>query len=148
MHDAQHIEIIARGVVLKNDKFLLCVNLKSKVAYLPGGHIDFGECGRVALEREMREEIGCRSHAGAFLGCCEHFFLQDNVRHAEINLVYELDLPGINPDDEVIALESGIGFVWQPVEQLDSINFEPAALRKELLNWSAAAPGYLTSGYN
>ena len=148
MTDDPQIEIIARGVALKNNKLLLCFNRKSGVAYLPGGHIDFGECGRAALEREILEEIGCESHAGKFLGCCEHFFVQNQQQHAEVNLIYQLDLPTLNSECEVPALEDWIGFIWQPVDQLDAVNFQPAALQSQLLSWTIAAPGHLESGYS
>ena len=49
----KHIETIARGVCVKDGKVLLCFPKDRSYAYLPGGHIEFGETGRVALVREM-----------------------------------------------------------------------------------------------
>ena len=51
-------ETIARGVCIQNGKVLLCRAKGGATTYLPGGHIEFGETGRVALVREMKEETG------------------------------------------------------------------------------------------
>ena len=45
------IESIARGVCVKDGKLLLCRAKGGKSTYLPGGHIEFGESGRIALVR-------------------------------------------------------------------------------------------------
>ncbi|MBR3924306.1 MAG: NUDIX domain-containing protein, partial [Kiritimatiellae bacterium] len=62
------IESIARGVCVKDGKLLLCRAKGGKSTYLPGGHIEFGESGRIALVREVKEELGVDSSTGAFLG--------------------------------------------------------------------------------
>ena len=86
------IETIARGVCVKDGKVLLCRAKGGKSTYLPGGHIEFGETGREALVREVKEELGIASSADAFLGVVENAFLQHDKPHAEINLVYELKI--------------------------------------------------------
>ncbi|MBQ6136426.1 MAG: NUDIX domain-containing protein, partial [Kiritimatiellae bacterium] len=88
------IETIARGVCVRDGKILLCRAKGGASTYLPGGHIEFGETGREALVREMREETGLESSTGRFLGVVENSFLQHGKPHAEINLVYELELTG------------------------------------------------------
>ena len=147
MGKKKHIEIIARGVCVKNKKILLCFGRKSGIAYLPGGHIDFGENGRQALEREIDEEMGLTSEADQLLGCCEHWFMQDGERHAEINLVYKLDVDGVDPEKAPEAVESWIGFMWQPLKKLDDVNFEPAELGGCLMEWMAQPGGHLECGY-
>ena len=52
------IEIIARGALICSRRLLLCRNRKHGHVFLPGGHVEFGEPARAALEREMREETG------------------------------------------------------------------------------------------
>ena len=143
----KHIEVIARGVCVKDGKILLCFGRKSGIAYLPGGHIDFGENGQQALEREIEEEMGLNSVARQFLGCCEHWFMQKGKRHAEVNLVYLLDLPGVDPAKEPEAAESWIGFMWQPLDKLDKVRFEPAELGTKLEEWIKSPGEHLSSGY-
>ncbi len=146
MKEQRCIEVIARGVCLKQGSVLLCYGRRSGVAYLPGGHIDFGESGRAALEREIMEELGAESKAGRFLGCCEHLFMQQGEQHAEINLVYELEVPALDPDREAQSAEEWIGFLWQPLDRLAEIRFEPAALGERLPQWLAQPGGHLESG--
>lgn len=121
------IETIARGVCVRDGRLLLCRAKGGKTTYLPGGHIEFGETGRVALVREMKEETGLAAETGRFLGCVENAFLQHGKPHAEINLVYELTLA---PEAEVRAQEDWIEFVWWPLAELASANLLPAVFTR------------------
>ncbi len=124
------IETIARGVCLMNDKILLCRAKGAKSTYLPGGHIEFGETGRQALTREMKEETGCDVRVGKFLGCLENQFLQHGKPHAEINLIYELLLD----DEHVTAQEDWIEFFWCPLADLERANLLPSDLQQLATN--------------
>ena len=124
------IETIARGVCVRDGKLLLCRAKGGSSTYLPGGHIEFGETGRQALVREVKEELGVESSTGAFLGVVENSFLQHGKPHAEINLVYELklgaeggELPPLN------AKEDWIEFEWCDLNRLDEANLLPPAFR-------------------
>lgn len=123
------IETIARGVCVKDGKVLLCRAKGGRSTYLPGGHIEFGETGRTALVREVREELGVDSAAGAFLGALENSFLQNGKPHAEINLVYELKLDEGTDAAGVRSQEDWIEFVWHDLDDLDSANLLPEAFR-------------------
>ena len=118
------IETIARGVCVRNGKLLLCKAKGGKTTYLPGGHIEFGETGRQALVREIKEELGRDAQAGAFLGVVENAFLQHGKPHAEINLVYALSLA----EGETTAQEDWIEFEWRALSNLDDLL--PEAFRK------------------
>ena len=134
----RRIETIARGICVKGGSVLICKGLKAGNLYFPGGHIEFGETGRYALEREMQEECGLESKAGAFLGVAEHTFVQGGEDHAEINLVYALDVPAADPSAPPLAKEGWIAFEWIPAAQLADSTVEPAALRRVALDWLAA----------
>ena len=88
----KHIETIARGVCVKDGKVLLCYPKDRSYSYLPGGHIEFGETGREALVREMKEETGLDATAGDLLGVVESQFVQKGEKHCEINLIYEMGI--------------------------------------------------------
>lgn len=118
------IEVIARGVCVTDGKILLCKAKGGKTTYLPGGHIEFGETGRQALVREIKEELGLGATTGAFLGVVENSFQQHGKPHAEINLVYELSLS----EGEIKAQEEWIEFEWRPLSDLDDLL--PEAFRK------------------
>ena len=151
------IETIARGVCVRDGKLLLCRAAGGSSTYLPGGHIEFGETGRQALVREVKEERGVGSSTGKFLGVVENAFLQHGKPHAEINLVYELELGTGNgglEDSGIGGLgDSGIGglgdsrigglgelpalnsqedwieFEWCDLNRLDEANLLPPAFR-------------------
>lgn len=140
MAEEGHIETLARGICIKDGYILICRGRKAGNLYFPGGHIEFGETGALALEREILEEAGLVSHATAFLGCAEHKFIQHGTEnHAEINLVYALDIPDAMPPKEVPAKESWIAFDWLKVEELPNSTVEPEALRKVVVEWYANA---------
>lgn len=119
------IETIARGVCIRDGQVLLCRAKGAATTYLPGGHIEFGETARIALEREIMEETGHRSTAGAFLGVNENVFEQKGEMHAEISLVYVLTLADDSP---VTSAEDWIEFVWCPLDKLDAANILPKTI--------------------
>lgn len=140
------VEVIARGVCVVDGQVLLCHGKSSALTYLPGGHIEFRETARQALVREIKEELGLDSTAGRFLGCCEHAFMQKGAPHAEINLVFELTIPGLAPDKPVAATEDWIGFRWHPLNDLRHAWLEPAPLCDQLATWLQHPGGHFVSG--
>ena len=128
------IETIARGVCVKDGRLLLCRAKGGKSTYLPGGHIEVGETGRAALVREVKEELGVDSSAGAFLGALENSFMQNGKPHAEINLVYELELSPDADADGLKSCEDWIEFLWHDLEDLASANLLPEGFRA-LAGW-------------
>lgn len=120
------IETIARGVCLREGKVLLCRAKGGSSTYLPGGHIEFGETGREALARELKEEAGLEVAPGRFLGVVENAFVQKGKPHAEINLVYAVELEAAC---EVVSREDWIEFLWCPLAEVKDVNLLPAAFR-------------------
>jgi 8-oxo-dGTP pyrophosphatase MutT (NUDIX family) len=124
------IETIARGVCVRDGKLLLCRAAGGSSTYLPGGHIEFGETGRQALVREVKEELGVESSTGQFLGVVENSFLQHGKPHAEINLVYELKLGTGNGElPPLNSQEDWIEFEWCDLNRLEEANLLPPAFR-------------------
>ena len=123
------IETIARGVCVKDGKILLCRAKGGKSTYLPGGHIEFGETGRAALVREVKEELGVDASAGAFLGALENSFMQNGKPHAEINLVYALELAEGADAGDLKSQEDWIEFAWHDLKDLDAANLLPGGFR-------------------
>ena len=127
----QHIETIARGVCIREGKVLLCYPKNRSYAYLPGGHIEFGETGREALVREMKEETGLDATAGELLGVVESSFVQKGVRHCEINLIYEMTLRSreLEESESVESQEDWICFDWVPFDKMDGVNLLPPEMK-------------------
>ena len=126
-YETAGIETISRGVAVREGKLLLCRAKGAKTSYLPGGHIEFGETGREALVREIREEMGIEAEAGRFLGVVENSFMQRGKPHSEINLVYELTFP--EPPENPSSAEDWIEFEWRDLGDLDAAGLLPEAFR-------------------
>jgi 8-oxo-dGTP diphosphatase len=131
----KHIETIARGVCVEEGMLLVCRTQGSHIVYLPGGHIEFQESARVALEREIAEELGRNGRTGRFLGAIEHTFLQKGARHSEINLVFELTIDALRAGIPPASRERHIDFLWVPLDRLDQSDLEPEVLRDMLPDW-------------
>jgi len=99
---------------------------KGETFYRPlGGGIEFGEYGRDAIVREMREEIGAELLDVNYLGMLENIFTYERRRGHELVLVYEAALAttAIYAREELVAHEdNGASFkvVWKPLRFFQS----------------------------
>ena len=137
---AADIEIIARGVLIGPRGVMLCRPSSGGYAYLPGGHVEFGETAGAALEREILEELGMKARAERYLGAIESSFVQgqgtSERRHHEINLVFQLSSSVIARRARLEAAEEGIEFFWNPTHNLGEVNLLPKPLRLLIPRWS------------
>lgn len=117
------IELLARGVAIREGKVLLCRNKKSDYWYLPGGHIDPGESAAEALEREFLEETGKRVTIGHLLFVHEHFFKQDSKPRHEYSFVFEVQSP-----HKISAAEKHLEFQWVNWSDAARADIRPKAL--------------------
>lgn len=120
------IELLARGVIIRNGSILLAHSLGAGNTYLPGGHIEWGEPAKRALERELLEETGLRLRAGKFLGAVEHSFGKGKRRTHEINLIFLVEGRIYY---KVVSRETKIEFLWQPLTKLRTVNLQPYPLQ-------------------
>lgn len=110
----ERIELIARGVLARDGRLLVCRNVKNKHAFLPGGHVEYGESSAEALAREMREEAGIEVTVGEFLGVFESSFVQARgdkppKHHHELNVLFQMT---VDESTVIRSLESKIEFIW------------------------------------
>ncbi len=135
---APTIEVLVRGVLTHRGHILLVTPVQESYAYLPGGHVEFGESAPRALQRELAEELGVEVTVGPFLGAVEHSFTTDDGRrHAEINLVFRLACAALRSDRPPPSCEGQIAFLWQPLEQLGGVRLLPPVLQQCLPRWLA-----------
>lgn len=146
MYENANIETIARGVLVRDGKLLVCQPKKGGRCYLPGGHIEFQETASQALVREVQEEMGLSATAGDFLAVAENAFVQNGEPHCEINLFFVLDIPGLETSGNPPAMEAWIAFQWVPFtpEALRQANLLPSHLIDDLPAW-LAHPGQHTA---
>lgn len=139
------IELIARGLLTGPRGALVCRNVGMNYAFLPGGHIEFGEPAASALERELIEELGLAVQAGPFLGMLEHSFRQADKPHHELNLVFQMSSPVIVQMARFSPAEAHLEFFWQPLAQLADVNLLPAALVSLAPAWAQGTPAVFNS---
>lgn len=127
------IEVIARAVILHEDKLLLAHSRGARNTYLPGGHVEFGEGARAALARELDEELGVTAQVGSFLGAVEHRFAAGARDHHEVNLIFILTNPtaflGVSSREEQLEV------FWQPVDALEKVNLQPGPVSQLVRRW-------------
>lgn len=127
------IEVIARGLLLRDGEVLLCREVEHGYLFLPGGHVEFDEPAAAALEREMIEECGLEVRAGPLLLVTEQRFDQKR-RHHEINLVFHM-APAHGPAPETVtSREPQIAFEWVPLAAAQELDVRPDSIRA----WLAA----------
>jgi 8-oxo-dGTP diphosphatase len=117
----RNFEIIARAVILKNNKILVCKNIKQndKYYYLPGGHIEFGEPAEIALARELKEELDLSVKSMRFIGALENVFKQNKKNHHEVNLVFNVVVNEIKDK----SCEDHLGFLFLHINEFKQKDF-------------------------
>lgn len=126
-------ELIARALIIKNRKILVCQTLGREYYFLPGGHIEFGETMREALKRELQEEMGARITALQFIGGIENLFDQNETKKHEVSFVFHVDIDL----DTVISREEHLTFFWFTMEEFIEKNIVPPALKDAIIQWTA-----------
>lgn len=122
-------EIIARAVIRRNDHLLLVRQRTKSWSFLPRGHVEPGERVETALVREIAEELGTDAKITGFAGVVEHGYIEDDVVHHELNLVFEVAIT----DAEPVSQEDHLEFNWLPLDQLADADVRPGALKNALL---------------
>ncbi len=132
------IHVLSRAVIIKDGKFLMCVNSKNNFYFLPGGHVEHGESAAYALERELEEELGLVCTIQRFLGCFEYSFIPNNpdkCHSHEYNFIYLVDVPDLVSSAAPQSPEDHTVFAWVAVTALHDVDFKPQALKKVLIEW-------------
>ncbi|SDN08495.1 NUDIX domain-containing protein [Fictibacillus solisalsi] len=120
---------LARAVIIKNNRILLAKAIGTINTFLPGGHIEFGESAKDALERELAEELGIRPTVGKLLGLVEHKWEKQGILHCEINQFFEVESDELDSDDFPVSRESHITFFWSEAGKLEANNVQPYPIR-------------------
>lgn len=130
-----YIEIIARAIIIHQDKILLCCpsDKSSDFYYLPGGHVEKGESIEQSLQRELKEELNVRINKIHFLDLSENFFTDQGGDHHEINFLFNAVLDTDDPPS-VKSRESHITFTWHEIANLPSINLLPKNIHQFIIN--------------
>ncbi len=139
---------LARAIILSEGQILLAHQKGAKYTFLPGGHIEFGERAELALAREIAEEIGLPAVVQRFVGAVEGFFVENDRPHHEINLVFEVNVPGLSSDQSPLSREPHLEFLWSPLSDLAANNLLPKPMIAGLLAWEHGAVGFWGSAFD
>ncbi len=120
------IRALALCVVRKDGKLLVFEGYdptKRQAFYrLLGGGIEFGEYGRQAAARELREELGAEVIDLRYLGTIENIFIYDGQPGHEIALIFEGAFadPSLYERGEMTAHEddgAALKVLWKPLSE-------------------------------
>ncbi len=126
-------EIIARVLVVKNGKILVCQAKERDYYFLPGGHVEIGETSKEAIKREMKEERGSRLEDVSFIGVVENVFEERSKEHYEINIVFRAEEKKSSKSES--SKESHILFKFLDVKDFKKCDLRPLVLKKSILKY-------------
>lgn len=127
----EQIEVLARAIIQAKGKILVCRDIRRSYYFFPGGHIEYGEDSKRALIREIKEELGVNIKKLSFIGGSEHLFVEDGVKHHEVNLIYQVSVEKLNTESK----ENHLRFYIFDKNQLARKNILPKILKKAVLKW-------------
>lgn len=138
---------LARGIILKRGKVLLAHLKGAENTFLPGGHIKTGEKAESALLREIEEEIGKKAIIKQFTGAVECSWVENDQRNHEINLLFEVQIPDLDPSEPLASRESHLEFFWANPTDLHAHSLLPDPIIECLMNWELGFHGFWGSAF-
>jgi len=126
--------VLARGIII-DDGYILAAKLKNgNNTFLPGGHLEFNENLKQALERELFEEIGIKGNIEEYIGCLEAKWMENNIYNQEINHIFIVN--GINKNMNIKSKENHLEIYWLKIcdDEMEKENLLPYSMRKIVKN--------------
>jgi 8-oxo-dGTP pyrophosphatase MutT (NUDIX family) len=127
--------LIARALILNNNKVLLAHCKGESNTFLPGGHVEIGEPIRNTLKRELLEELNLKIDTHEYLGFIEHYYLIDSKYNHEINHIFICTSEDDSILDKLTSKESHLEFFWKSIQELDDCNLLPILLKKKIIDY-------------
>ncbi len=121
-----------RGIIIKNNK-LLCINDKGTYFYLPGGRIHINENAKVALKREIKEELGFNCTINECIYVHEAFY---NGNH-EVCFYFLIDIKDLPDKNFKNKEEEKINkFYWLDLNTIEKYTVYPKKIIELIKNSS------------
>ncbi len=124
------IEVIARGLLIKENHLLVCQKVNTNYIFLPGGHIEFYETAEKALHREWNEELDCDCVIQKYLTHFEERFEVGIEKHHEYTFLYQVECASLSIDKLLPHPEAHLFFSWLPLDKKLSLPLYPESTLK------------------
>ena len=126
--------VLARSIII-DDGYILVAKLKNgNNTFLPGGHLEFNENLKQALERELFEEIGIKGNIEKYIGCLEAKWMENNIYNQEINHIFIVN--GINKNINIKSMENHLEIYCLKIcdDVMEKENLLPYSIREIVKN--------------
>lgn len=141
-NDEYNFHFRVAAVIVQDDKFLIQRINKCEYYILPGGHVSLGESSLKALQREVKEEVGCDIN----IEQCKFFCFHENFYNKNGRVEHWVEnyftvkpktpLPVENWDIE--ENDNGetkiLYFKWVTKEELRELDLKPTSIKKLLVD--------------
>lgn len=131
------LSVIARAIIVADDKVLLAKHRDHHNTFSPGGHVEPGESCVTTLQRELAEELGIACRVDDYLGAIEHRWWDTDheIWQHELNHYFAAHSPDLQPGVNPEAIEDHLLFFWSTVEEFERHNLLPVPLRGMIAHW-------------
>lgn len=126
-----NFEVCVRAAIFNRGRILVCWHKAKKHYFFPGGHVEYGEEAKDALQRELKEELGIKVKKMSFIGITENIYQESEKPHHEINLVFQVFADETKDKSE----EDHIDFVFFSEKEFKEKEILPISLQKSVIKW-------------
>lgn len=125
------------ALIFNKDKTkVLLFNVEGRSFYmLPGGRVEQLEESKLAIAREIKEEIGYENLDFELLAISEEFSSAKGYNNHQINIIYKTIYNENISEIKFKGLEADwINFEWVDISKLENIDLFPRAIKKVIFS--------------
>lgn len=123
----------ATALMVRDNHIYLCQSPDGSYHTI-GGAIEVGEPTEAAVQREVREELGCEVRVAQLAFIVENCFEVEGEQFHRIEFQY-LVTPLSDPNPFLVEGHTQRPCKWLPLDQLESLDLKPAFLKTALKTW-------------
>lgn len=150
INETERFSLRVRGLIKLDDKYLI-IRTGEDYFFLPGGHVEIGENTKIALIREIKEEVGIDVNIKNIFCIHEQFYQNKNMNWHE-NVFYYIVEPTNNihtKNWETIENDKGIlknlEFIWVNTKELKEIDLRPLVIKDLILSGNTSTITHIIS---
>lgn len=138
----KRFKVRVAGMIIHNNKLLVCRIMNNPFLCLPGGHCHLFETSHDAIMREIKEETGLNVKIVELSAFIENLFVSEKGENChELCYIYKLtplNLPKDKAKDwNVVEFDDGINknldFKWIDISKINEFDIRPVAV-KQIIN--------------